>query len=155
VEACRLTGSERVLDAYCGSGLFSVFLSHRCASVMGIDGDPLAIRCARWNCRSGGARNALFQTGDLLQVLRRLPVRERRCDVVVLDPPRSGCGSALLGEIIALGVRRILYVSCHPATQARDVRLFLQGGFRLTGLQPVDMFPQTAHIEVVAALARD
>ncbi len=150
-----LTGRETVIDAYGGAGLFSLFLGERAGRLFGIEGDPEAARCAGINLRRHGLAQADFFCGDVAAVLEKEFVRRRvTADVVVLDPPRDGCGGGTLESVAALRPERIVYVSCNPATQARDVRHLSNHGYALRRLHPLDMFPQTAHIEVVALLAR-
>ena len=156
VGMCGLTGRETVIDAYGGSGLFSLFLGPRAGRLFGIEGDREAVRCAGINLRREGLSQAEFLHGDVADILRNEFVsRGKTADAVVLDPPREGCGEGVLGGVAALHPKRIVYVSCNPATQARDVRLLAGHGYRIMLLQPLDMFPQTAHIEVVALLSRD
>jgi tRNA/tmRNA/rRNA uracil-C5-methylase (TrmA/RlmC/RlmD family) len=145
---------DSVLDAYCGSGLFSRFLAERAGSVSGIEQDREAVACARDNLSRAGFCNASFHGGDVVDGLRDLTNRRLRIDVAVLDPPRTGCGSGVLDVLAELAPRRIVYVSCDPATQARDARCLADRGYSLTALQPLDMFPQTSHLEVVAVLEK-
>lgn len=153
VEASALTGRESVVDVHCGSGLFSFFLAPKALQVFGIEMDGEAIHCARGNHRQAGFTNTVFLRGDAGEILHReFADRKRQVDVLILDPPRTGCDTALLSQVIALKPARIIYISCNPATQARDCRLLLDQGFTLRSLRPFDMFPQTAHIEVVALL---
>lgn len=153
VEACALSGRETVADVHCGSGLFSLFLAPGALKIHGIEMDGEAIHCARLNHRETGFTNAAFHRGDAGEVLRGVFVDAgKKLDVLVLDPPRTGCDPVLIAAIIKLKPARVVYISCNPATQARDIRLLIDQGFRLTRLRPFDMFPQTAHIEVVALL---
>lgn len=153
VEASALTGRESVVDVHCGSGLFSLFLAPKARQLYGIEMDGEAIHCARGNHRQAGFTNTVFLRGDAGEILRSaFADRKRQVDVLILDPPRTGCDPALLSRVIDLKPFRIIYISCNPATQARDVRLLLDRGFTLRSLRPFDMFPQTAHIEVVALL---
>ncbi|MHB8908878.1 MAG: class I SAM-dependent RNA methyltransferase [Syntrophales bacterium] len=148
-------GRGTVLDAYGGAGLFSLFLGERAGRLFGIEGDPETARCAGINLRSHGLAGAEFFCGDVAAVLEKEFVGSRvTVDVVVLDPPRDGCGGRTLEGVAALRPERIVYVSCNPATQARDVTQLSERGYTLRRLQPLDMFPQTAHIEVVALLTR-
>jgi 23S rRNA (uracil1939-C5)-methyltransferase len=150
---CALTGRETVIDAYCGSGLFSLFLATQARQIYGIERDGEAIHCARMNHRHSGYKNAVFLRGDAGEILRRQFLGEKkRVDVLILDPPRTGCDPALLSGLVELKPARIVYISCNPATQARDIRHLLDRGLTLKSLTPYDMFPQTAHIEVVAVL---
>lgn len=152
---CRLTGRETVIDAYGGSGLFSLFLGQGAGRLYGIEGDSEAVRCARINLARAGLVPEGFFCGDVGEVIRaEFLSRGRGADVVLLDPPRDGLSGGALAGVAALRPRRIVYVSCNPATQARDVRLLAGRGFTLERLQPLDMFPQTGHVETVALLAR-
>jgi 23S rRNA (uracil1939-C5)-methyltransferase len=155
VQLSGLTGKETVLDAYGGAGLFSLFLGPLAARLFGIEGDREAVRCAGINLRRARLTQACFYQGDVGQVIEReLLARQVKADVVLLDPPRDGCGEKTLTAVAALGPERIVYVSCNPATQARDCALLAGAGYRLRTLVPLDMFPQTAHIETVALLTR-
>ncbi len=145
---------DSVLDAYCGSGLFSRFLAERAGSVFGIEQDREAVACARENLSRAGLRNASFHGGDVVEGLQDLLTRRVRMDVAVLDPPRTGCVRGVLDALVELAPRRIVYVSCDPATQARDARRLADRGYSLAALQPLDMFPQTSHLEVVAVLKK-
>jgi 23S rRNA (uracil1939-C5)-methyltransferase len=155
VTAAGLTGDETVIDGFCGSGLFSLFLAPLAKVVHGIEGDGRAIRAARGNMDRHGCHNVSLYQGDVGEVLGKtfspLPIS---VDVLIIDPPRIGCEGNLLEKAIRLGPKRIVYVSCNPTTQARDIHLLCAGGYRLKFLQPLDMFPQTAHIEVIALLTR-
>ena len=155
VGMCGLTGRETVIDAYGGAGLFSLFLGPRAGRLFGIEGDREAVRCAGINLRREGLLQAGFLHGDVADILRNEFASGRRtADVIVLDPPRDGCGEGVLEVVASLHPERIVYISCNPATQARDVRLLAGHGYGLRLLQPLDMFPQTAHIEVVALLTK-
>jgi 23S rRNA (uracil1939-C5)-methyltransferase len=152
-EACGLRGTEVVLDAYSGSGLFALFLAPRAGRVVGIERDPAAVRCARLNAERLGVRNADFLCGDAAVPSSGEASLERSgADVVVLDPPRIGLGSGAAEGLARLRPKRIVYVSCDPATQARDIRRLTDLGFALRSLQPLDMFPQTSHVEIVGLL---
>jgi len=153
VAMSALSGRETVVDAYCGAGLFSLFLGPRAGAIFGIEGDREAVRCAGLNLRGEGLMQAEVYPGDVADILENeLVARGMTADVVVLDPPRDGCGKGVIDAVAAVRPERIVYVSCNPATQARDVRLLAERGYALRLLQPLDMFPQTAHIEVIALL---
>lgn len=145
---------DSVLDGYCGCGLFSLFLSSRVAEVTGADTDGKAVHAARVNARAGGFHHLSFHEGTTEDVVRRCLRDGRRFDAVLLDPPRGGCEASLLDIFSGEGFREILYVSCNPATQARDVRFLVDRGYVLSFLQPLDMFPRTKHVEVIARLTR-
>lgn len=148
-----LTGGETVLDAYCGVGLFSLFLAPSAGSIVGIEIDGQAIQCARENLREVGGGHALFWQGDVGEVMKqKFTQRGRHADVVILDPPRSGCDREVLDAVRTTAVKKVIYISCNPTTQARDMRYLVEAGFSLECLQPLDMFPQTGHIEVIGLL---
>ncbi len=152
---CALTGRETVVDAYGGSGLFSIFLGPAARRIVGIEVQESAVRCARLNLEREGLANGAFVVGDAGEVLQEMFVRTgSTVDVLLLDPPRIGCGHKVLEAAARLGPARIVYVSCNPATLARDCRFLVASGYRLRHLQPLDMFPQTAHIEIVCLLQR-
>jgi 23S rRNA (uracil1939-C5)-methyltransferase len=141
---------ETVLDLYCGSGLFSLFLAPSCSTLVGIEIDGEAVECARLNMEKHGINNAVFHEGDVREILEREFGAGKAVDVVVLDPPRTGCEREVVDCVIGLHPSRVVYVSCDPATLARDARLLADGGYSLVTVRPVDMFPQTKHIESVA-----
>jgi len=155
VKMSGLSGGETMIDAYGGSGLFPLFLGERAGRIYGIEGDRDAARCATLNLRRAGFPHVEWFTGDVADVLvNEFASRGLKVDLVVLDPPRDGCGRGVIDALAAVRPERIVYVSCNPATQARDVRLFSDCGYTLDRLQPIDMFPQTGHIEVVAVMTR-
>jgi 23S rRNA (uracil1939-C5)-methyltransferase len=140
---------ERALDLYCGAGNFTLPIARRHAVVDGIERDPIAVEAGRANARRAGLSAASFQAGRVTDALRaRVP---GTLDAVVLDPPRAGAADAV-AAIARLRAPRVVYVSCEPSTLARDVRAFLACGYRLGRVQPIDLFPQTYHIETVAEL---
>jgi tRNA/tmRNA/rRNA uracil-C5-methylase (TrmA/RlmC/RlmD family) len=148
-----LTDGETVLDAYCGAGLFSLFLASSAGSITGIEIDGMAIQCARENLAATGDGKTLFLKGDVGKVMRQqFTKRSRHADVVILDPPRSGCDREVLDALRKTAAKKVVYISCNPATQARDLRYLVEAGFSLKCLQPIDMFPQTGHIEVIGLL---
>lgn len=137
-----------VVDAYCGVGTFSALLAPRVGSVIGIDESNAALKDAALN--TAGLPNVRFVAGKTEGALAEL--EEPRLDAVVVDPSRAGCAPQVIQAIVARPPRRLVYVSCDPATLARDLRLLTQGGFRVDGVEPFDMFPQTYHIETVTTL---
>lgn len=143
-----LSGGERVVDAYAGVGTFAVFLAERAGLVVAIERDPVAAEDARWNCRD--LPNVKVECRAVAEALDDLT---RPLDVVVLDPPRGGCEPEVLREILRLAPRRVVYVSCDPATLARDVAQLL-ADYVPERVQPIDLFPQTSHVECVALLTR-
>ncbi|MBN1663329.1 MAG: 23S rRNA (uracil(1939)-C(5))-methyltransferase RlmD [Deltaproteobacteria bacterium] len=150
---CGLTGIENVLDAYCGSGLFSIFLASRAKRIYGIDSDAPAIHCAGINGQNNGMDHLAFYQGDAADIMKTEFVQAKTAvDRIILDPPRSGCEKDVLDAVVALKPEKVIYISCNPATQARDIRYLLDRGIVMKYIQPLDMFPQTQHIEAVALL---
>ena len=149
-----LTGSETVYDLYTGTGTIAQFVAGRAARVIGIEYVPEAIADARINAEANGIGNCEFFAGDMKDVLSTGFVRRHgRPDVVILDPPRAGIHPDVAKVILEASPERMVYVSCNPASQARDLAL-LCTGYEITAVQPVDMFPHTMHVENVCALRR-
>ena len=149
-----LHGDETVYDLYTGTGTIANFVARHCARVVGIEYVPEAIEDAKHNSALNGIGNTAFFAGDLKDVLNDAFIaRHGRPDVVILDPPRAGVHEDVIATILRAAPRRIVYVSCNPATQARDLAL-LAGDYRVTAVQPVDMFPHTHHVENVVRLER-
>jgi 23S rRNA (uracil1939-C5)-methyltransferase len=150
---CNLKGAETVLDGYCGSGLFSIFLGSQCKRVYGIETGKSAVLCAEMNVNEAGINTASFHTGDMARILRKRFIRKNlTVDVAVVDPPRTGMTMDALIALIELKTSRIVYVSCNPATLARDLRTLAGYGYSIMRVRPLDMFPQTSHIETVVLL---
>ena len=154
VEYAGLAGEETVIDAYCGIGTISLFLARRAKKVYGVEIVPEAIADARRNAELNGITNVEFAVGKAEEVIPEWRRQGIRADVVVVDPPRKGCDPALLDTILALRPRRVVYVSCNPATLARDLRILEDGGYRTVEAQPVDMFPHTVHVECCVLIER-
>lgn len=145
----QVRSADTVIELYCGSGNFSVSLARRVRRFIGIEQDGQAIADARINAARAGARNTRFLHAPASVGVRKLLASGVRGDIVVLDPPRSGAVD-IVDYLPKFGARAITYVSCDPATLARDLRRLHQQGYRLQVVQPIDMFPQTYHVEVVA-----
>ena len=152
--AAALTGEETVLDLYAGTGAISLLLARRCRRVFGIEVAPAAVADAVRNAEINGITNCTFLAGEVRFVLPELISRGVSADVAVCDPPRAGFHPKALAALATLAPGRIVYVSCNPATLARDVGDLARSGYRVEWVQPVDMFPHTPHIEVVAHLTR-
>lgn len=149
-----LKGNELVYDLYCGAGSISLFLARHCAKVVGAEIVPEAVADAEVNARLNGISNAIFEAGDLKDLLNdEFIARHGRPEVLITDPPRAGMHPAVVERIRGIGPQRIVYVSCNPATQARDLAL-LQDLYSVAHVQPVDMFPHTSHVENVVQLHR-
>ncbi|KIE17633.1 hypothetical protein DS62_01870, partial [Smithella sp. SC_K08D17] len=157
-EVCRLAAADEIntlVDAYCGSGLFSIFLSSYAKHVIGIEINEKSVKYAQINAENAGVKNAKFIYGDIENVLQgRFLPQGNKIDLIVLDPPRTGCEKTMLKAMADLQPQKIIYVSCNPATQARDVKYLDECGYDLQSLLPVDMFPQTEHIEVIGLMTR-
>jgi 23S rRNA (uracil1939-C5)-methyltransferase len=153
VRLAAVAATDRVLDLYCGLGNFSLPLAQRAATLLGVEGDAGLVARAARNAAANGIGNARFVTADL--TASDWPFYRERWDVVLLDPPRTGA-EAPVAELGASGARRVVYVSCHPATLARDARFLVERhGFELRAARVFDMFPHTHHIEALALFARD
>ena len=149
-----LTGSELVYDLYTGTGTIANFVAHQARQVIGIEYVPEAIEDAKENARINGLDNTLFYAGDMKDILNRDFIDcHGRPDVIITDPPRAGMHTDVVNTILFASPRRIVYVSCNPATQARDLAL-LDSQYRVVAVQPVDMFPQTHHVENVVLLEK-
>ncbi len=146
---------ETIVDAYCGVGTISLFVAEDCKRVVGIEQVAPAIEDAKRNADENGVTNASFVCGNVEDVLPKMVASGETIDAIVLDPPRKGCDPAALESIAKSGVNRVVYVSCNPATLARDCKILAAHGFSLTTVRPVDMFPQTCHVECVVLMARE
>jgi len=154
VEYAGLSGRETVIDAYCGIGTISLFLARRAGKVYGVESVPEAVEDARRNAALNGIDNASFEVGLAEEVIPRWREEGVAADVIVVDPPRKGCDAKLLDTIVRMRPKRVVYVSCNPATLARDLAVLEAGGFRAVEAQPVDMFPHTGHVECVIGMQR-
>ena len=155
LDFARLTGVETVLDLYCGIGTISLALARQAGRVIGAEIVPRAVEDARENARRNGIRNAEFFCGDAGAVARRLGEEGVRPQVICVDPPRKGLAPEVPAILAGLAPDRIVYVSCDPATLARDTDRFAQLGYRAVRGQGVDLFPRTAHVETVLLLKRN
>lgn len=149
LEFTNLSGNERVLDAYCGVGTLSLVLAKHAKDVVGIECVSEAIVDAEHNARQNGFSNARFICAQTEKYISSLSA----IDVAVLNPPRKGCESSVLESLARVAPKRIVYVSCDPATLARDLKYLCEKGYGIEAIQPFDMFPQTAHVETVVQLS--
>ena len=145
---------ETIVDAYCGVGTISLFIAGDCKRVIGVEQVAPAIEDAKANAKENGIANAEFVCGNVEDVLPRLISGDTKIDAIVLDPPRKGCEEAALTAIVKSSADRLVYVSCNPATLARDCKYLSEHGFALSAVRPVDMFPQTCHVETVVLMSR-
>ena len=152
-EYAGLSGSEEVLDFYCGVGTIALFLARLAGRVTGIEALPEAVADARGNARLNGIKNAAFECAEVEKYLERcLNKKSPPPELVILDPPRRGVKPEALQLLARLKPQRIIYVSCNPATLARDLRHLKDNGFTVVEVQPLDMFPQTSHVECVVLM---
>ncbi|TDQ34171.1 23S rRNA (uracil(1939)-C(5))-methyltransferase RlmD [Aureibacillus halotolerans] len=155
LEYAELTGNETVIDAYCGIGTISLFLARQAKHVYGVEIVPEAIEDAKKNAVLNGFSNTTFEAGAAEEVIPAWAKQGIHADVIVVDPPRKGCDDALLKTMLDMSPKRIVYVSCNPATLARDLAVLTEGGaYEVKDVQPVDMFPQTGHVECCSLLVR-
>ncbi|MGV1066515.1 23S rRNA (uracil(1939)-C(5))-methyltransferase RlmD [Clostridium perfringens] len=154
LEYANLTGNEEVFDAYCGTGTITLFLSQKAKKVYGVEIIPQAIDNAWINARENKVENVEFFVGESEVVIPDLINKGVKADVVVVDPPRKGCDKKLLDAITNIDAKKIVYVSCDPSTLGRDLQVLEENGYKTLEVQPVDMFPNTAHIENVALLIK-
>lgn len=154
LEYANLSGGEVVLDAYCGTGTISLFLSQMAKKVYGVEIIPEAIENAKINAKENNVSNTEFIVGEAEKIIPELLHKGVIADVVVVDPPRKGCDKTLLEAISNMKPKTIVYVSCDPGTLARDLGILDELGYKTLEIQPVDMFPQTAHVECVARIEK-
>ena len=154
LEYAGLTGDETVFDAYCGTGTITLFLSQKAKKVYGVEIIPQAIENANINAKENNVNNVEFFVGESEVVIPDLINKGIKADVVVVDPPRKGCDVKLLNAITNIDAKKIVYVSCDPSTLARDLAILEGNGYKTVRVQPVDMFPHTAHIETCVLLQR-
>lgn len=154
VEYAGLTGQETVIDAYCGTGTITLFLAGQAAKVYGIEIVKPAIADAWQNAQTNKIENVEFIAGDAVEVMPELYRNGVRPEVIVVDPPRAGCEPKVLETFVKMKPERIVYVSCNPASLARDLAILSEQGYQTMEIQPVDMFPHTHHVECVAKLIR-
>ncbi|HLP01929.1 MAG TPA: methyltransferase domain-containing protein, partial [Opitutaceae bacterium] len=152
-EQAAASGARFLVDAYCGSGLFALSAAHRFERVAGVEISESSVRWAQENAANNGVTNATFLAADAAAIFAGLdfPAADT---AVVIDPPRRGCDELFLRQLVAYGPRAIVYVSCDPATQMRDLALLQPAGYALTAVQPFDLFPQTRHLECVITLRK-
>jgi 23S rRNA (uracil1939-C5)-methyltransferase len=147
-----LQGDEVLVDAYCGIGTFTLPLAQRVRQAIGLEVQPASVDQAQLNAQRNGISNVIFKTGAVETLLPQLGITP---DVVLLDPPRKGCDRGVIETLLDTSPGRIVYISCKPATLARDLKLLCQtGSYQLTHVQPADFFPQTSHVECAAFLVR-
>lgn len=150
----QLKGNETVLDIYCGVGTIGLYLAAHCGKVLGVEDYPPAIENAKLNARLNRIDNAEFFSGAAQDILPKWAKEGLKSQVVVVDPPRKGCDVQVIEAICEIKPERIIYVSCDPATLARDLKAFCQRGCRIQKVKPFDMFPQGVNLETVSLISR-
>lgn len=155
IEMARLNGNEVVLDAYCGIGTISLIVSSKVKHVIGVELNKDAVSDATRNAKRNKVTNTLFYNDDAGNFMIDLAAKKQNIDTVFMDPPRSGSDEKFLSSLIKLGPKQVIYISCNPTTQERDLRYLTKHGYKVTEIQPVDMFPQTFHVECVVKLQKN
>ena len=154
LDFAELHGGETIIDAYCGTGTIGLFMARKARKVIGVEVVSSAIADAKKNARENKIRNAEFFVGNAVKVLPKIFADGTFAEVVVVDPPRAGCDKKVLETFAAMQPEKIIYVSCNPATLARDLKILDGLGYLTKKIQPVDMFPFTSHVESVTQLIR-
>ena len=154
VQLAGLTGNETVLDLYCGTGTITLCLARHAKKAIGVEIVPQAIEDAKFNAAQNGMENAEFFCMDAGQAAKMLADRRTRPDVIVVDPPRKGVSADVIEAISAMAPQRVVYVSCDPATLARDLKLLTAAGYTLQTAEAFDLFPRCAHVETVCLLSK-
>lgn len=150
----RLNKRDRVIDAYCGIGTIGMVAARTVREVIGIELNAEAVRDANANAKRNKMDNIRFVQGDAGRFMEGMADREESADVVFMDPPRSGSSEAFLKSLLILGPKKIVYISCNPETQARDLKVLCRKDYRVEAIQPVDLFPWTGHVETVVLLVK-
>lgn len=154
IELAGLTGNERIIDAYCGIGTIGLIASRHCEQVIGVEQNRDAVRDAISNCKRNGIKNARFYTADAGEFMTQMAAEGETADLVFMDPPRAGSDQAFLTSLLTLSPKKVVYISCNPETLARDLAVLTGRGYEVRGIQPVDMFPFTHHVECICLMAR-
>ena len=154
VDAAKLTGNEVVLDAYCGIGTIGLTAADKAKQVVGVELNRDAVHDAIGNAKHNSVKNARFFAADATEWISAAAAAGERADVIFMDPPREGSTPQFIESVARMAPKRVVYVSCNPETMARDLALLTKKGYRAEGFTPVDMFPNSEHIEVVCALSR-
>lgn len=154
VDFAGLDGSQIVIDAYCGVGTVGILAAGRARRVLAVEQNSGAVRNAQENIRLNGVRNLQVYQGDAGVFMTAMAEEGQRADVVFTDPPRAGCSREFLRALLQLSPQTVVYISCNPETLARDLQTLTRGGYRVRRIRPVDMFPNTKHIETVVLLSR-
>jgi len=150
----KLKGNEVVLDAYCGIGTISLIVSSKVKNVIGVELNKDAVKDAIKNAKRNKITNACFYNDDAGDFMVGLAMEKQSIDVVFMDPPRSGSDEKFLSSLVRLSPKKVVYISCNPVTQERDIKFLTKHGYKVEEIQPVDMFPETSHVECIVKLFR-
>jgi 23S rRNA (uracil1939-C5)-methyltransferase/tRNA (uracil-5-)-methyltransferase len=153
VREAKASGAKYLVDAYCGSGLFGISAAREFQQVIGVELSETAVKKAAHNADINGLTNCTFIAADAREIFTQVPHAGSET-VVIIDPPRAGCSEEFLQQLFTFAPQRVVYISCNPATQMRDLTLFTAAGYQLHTVQPFDLFPQTKHLECVMTLSK-
>lgn len=154
MDLAKLTGTETVVDAYCGVGTIALVAARRAGRVLGVELNREAVKDAVINAKRNRAENVRFYMADAGKFMTDMAAAGERADVVFMDPPRAGSDAAFLSALVTLSPQRVVYISCNPETQARDLAHLTARGYRVESICPVDMFPHTHHVETIVLLSK-
>ncbi len=154
MELAGLSGQELVLDLYCGVGTISLIAAQTAGKVIGVEVIPSAVQDAKENAALNQVSNVEFFCGDAQEIAARFAEEQIKPDVIIVDPPRKGLTPGVIDAIVQMSPARVVYVSCHPATLARDLEIFARHEYDPQTVIAADLFPRTAHVETIAALSK-
>lgn len=154
IEAAGLDGTQTVLDAYCGVGTIGLAAAPHARHVLGVEKNGSAVRCAIQNAKDNGIQNARFLNEDATKAIQKMAARGEKVDVIFMDPPRAGSTPEFLDAVSRMSPEKLVYISCNPKTQKRDLEILKKKGWGVRVIQPVDLFPHTEHIETIVTLSR-
>lgn len=152
IEMAKLKGNETVIDAYCGIGTIGLIVSSKVKNVIGVEVNNDAVKDAIRNAKQNNIKNAYFYNDDAGDFMVELASENKKIDLVIMDPPRSGSDEKFLSSLVKLSPEKVVYISCNPETQKRDLEYLVKKGYKVREIQPVDMFPQTTHVECVVLM---
>ncbi len=155
IDYAELTGEETVIDAYCGIGTIGIIAAKKAKEVIAVEVNKDAVFDAKNNARRNDTQNIKFYCDDAGRFMTKMAAEGKSADVVFMDPPRAGSDEAFLSSVVTLNPKRVVYVSCNPETQERDLKYLIKNGYKVKKIQPVDMFPHTSHTEVVCQLLKN
>lgn len=154
IDFAGISGKEKIIDAYCGIGTIGIVASKNAGEVIGCELNPDAIKDAKINAKINEIQNIKFVCADAGEFMLGMKEQGEKCDVLFMDPPRAGSDKKFLSCAVALSPEKIVYISCNPETQQRDLYYLIKNGYKVKKIQPVDMFPYTAHVETVVLLSK-